>query len=111
MHYATPQGNTSAQRCECNTVMYRYTVNLYAHPDQVLIVELYSLYMACTACQNVTTQSWSFWAQNCDQIYVYEYPGNIPPNIPVPNWAYVDVTVRVQCQRLGVKSLMSYFAI
>jgi hypothetical protein len=95
MRYAIPQRNTSAQRCKCNTVIYRYTANLYVHPDQVLIIELCSLYMACTACQNLPTHSWSFWVQNCDKIYVCEYPGKIPPNTAVPDWAYVDVTVRV----------------
>ena len=108
MHYATPRRNTSAHWCRCNTVMYRYIVNLYARSGRVLIVEFFSLYMACTACQNVSTQPWSFWVQNCDQICVNEYPGNIPPSTAVPNWAYVNVTVRAQYYWLGVKS---YFAV
>ena len=110
-HYTTPQRNTSALGCECNTVMYRYTADLYAHPNQVLIVEFCSLYMACTACQNVSTQPWSFWTQNCDQIYVDEYPGKIPWKTAVPNWAYADVIVRVKYQRLSMMSPVSYFAV
>lgn len=96
MRYAIPQRDASAQRCKCNTVTYRYIVDPYAHHDQVLTVELCSLYMACTACQGFSTHLWSFWAQNCDQIYVHEYPGNIPPNTAVPNWAFVDVVVCAQ---------------
>jgi len=55
---------------------------------------IYGLYMACTACQNVTTQSWTFWAQFCNQVYVTQYPGNIPFNTAVPHWAYLDFTVQ-----------------
>lgn len=102
-HYITPQRYTSAQGCECNTVMYRYTANLCTHPHQALTAGLCSLYMACTACQNVSTQPWSFWVQNCDSVYVSEYPGNIPLHTAVPNWAYVNVTVRARCQLFCVE--------
>ena len=50
--------------------------------------------MACTGCQNVTTQSWTFWSQFCDQVYVTQYPETIPQDTAVPHWAFVDYTVR-----------------
>jgi len=74
-NYVTPQRNsTTSQMCQCNTVMF-------------------SLYMACTACQNVTTQTWTFWSQFCDQVYVTQYPESIPVNTSVPHWAFLDYTV------------------
>ncbi|KAF9791938.1 hypothetical protein BJ322DRAFT_1026287 [Thelephora terrestris] len=72
-NYVTPQKNSTAEKCQCNTVMF-------------------SLYMACTGCQNVTTQSWSFWSQFCDQVYVTAYPQSIPLNTAVPHWAYLNYT-------------------
>jgi len=60
--------------CKCNTVMY-------------------SLYMACTACQNMTIESWSFWHQHCDQVYVAQYPDHIPSGTTIPGWAYFNVTI------------------
>jgi len=82
--------------CECNTVMFRCAVNLHTHPEQVLIVRLHSLYMACTACQNVTTQSWTYWSQSCDEVHITQYPWSIPPGTAVPNWAFLDYTVRTR---------------
>ena len=32
-NYVTPQKNSSAQKCECNTVMFRYMANPRVHPD------------------------------------------------------------------------------
>lgn len=73
-NYVSPQKNSSSKKCQCNTVQY-------------------SLYMACTACQNVTTQTWSFWSQFCDQVYVTQYPETIPSSTAVPHWAYLNYTV------------------
>jgi len=80
---------------------------LHPHPGKALIVESSSLYMACTACQNVTTQPWTFWSQFCTEVYVTQYPEVIPMNTAVPHWAFLDDTVRVQFG--GVKFLISYF--
>jgi hypothetical protein len=109
-YYAAPRYNvTSEQKCECNTVMFRYMANLHAHPDQPLIVELCSLYMACTVCQNVSLGlTWALWMQDCDEVYVTQYPVAIPRNTAVPNWAYLNYTVRARYRRLGVKSIVSY---
>ena len=74
--------------------MYRYVVGLDVHLEQALTVESCSLYMACTGCQNVTTQSWTFWSKFCDQVYVTQYPETIPANTALPHWAFVDYTVR-----------------
>lgn len=93
-NYVTPQKNSTAQKCQCNTVMFRYAMNLYVNPERALTVESCSLYMACTGCQNVTTQSWTFWSQFCDQVYVTQYPQTIPMNTAVPHWAFLDYTVR-----------------
>jgi len=70
----SPPPKGAALDCECNTVMY-------------------SLFMACTACQGVTIQQWSFWDVNCPSVFVAQYPGVIPGNTAVPHWAYLDVTV------------------
>ena len=64
---------------------------------RALIIQWGSLYMACTGCQNVTTQSWLFWSQFCDQVYVTQYPQVIPLGTAVPHWAYLNYTVRAQC--------------
>ena len=93
-NYVTPQRNSTAQKCQCNTVMFRYVMNLDAHPEQALTIESPSLYMACTGCQNVTTQPWTFWSQFCGQVYVTQYPETIPMNTAVPHWAFLDYTVR-----------------
>jgi len=73
--YLPPQENDiDAQTCDCNTVMY-------------------ALYMACTACQNVTTMSWSSWSRLCSESQIGRYPGKIPPDITIPQWAFQDYTV------------------
>lgn len=94
-NYVAPQKNNNVtQGCQCNTVMYRYMITPDALPEQALTAESCSLYMACTACQNVTIQSWTFWSQYCGQVFVTQYPGAIPLNTSVPHWAYLNVTVR-----------------
>ncbi|KAF9647740.1 hypothetical protein BDM02DRAFT_2524210 [Thelephora ganbajun] len=70
-NYITPQANSSTLECDCNAVMF-------------------SLYMGCTACQNVSTQPWSYWQKYCPHVYVSEYPQSIPPSTAIPNWAYVN---------------------
>jgi len=70
-YVAPPKG--SALDCECNTIMY-------------------SLFMACTACQGETTQRWTFWSQYCGAVYVTQYPDDIPGGTAVPHWAYLNVT-------------------
>ena len=95
-NYVTPQRDSTAQECECNTVMFRYMANLHARLDYPLIAGLCSLYMACTACQGVSLETWSFWGQYCDGVYITQYPESIPLNTAVPNWAYLNYTVRAQ---------------
>jgi len=69
-----PPGKGDALACECNTVMY-------------------SLFMACTACQNVSSvQEWAYWDANCQSVYVTQYPDVIPDGTAVPAWAYLNVT-------------------
>jgi len=53
---------------------------------------MYSLFMACTVCQGETVQRWSFWEQNCEAVYVTQYPLDIPAGTAVPHWAYLNVT-------------------
>ncbi|KAF9788660.1 hypothetical protein BJ322DRAFT_1050323 [Thelephora terrestris] len=71
-YIAPPKG--SALACECNTVMY-------------------SLFMACTACQGQKIQSWTSWDQNCVTVFVTQYPLEIPTDTAIPAWAYLNVTV------------------
>ncbi|KAF9647246.1 hypothetical protein BDM02DRAFT_3261818 [Thelephora ganbajun] len=84
-NYVTPQRNSSAQKCQCNTVMY-------------------SLYMACTACQNVTTQPWTFWSQFCTDVYVTQYPQSIPVDTAIPHWAFLNYTVQNAFDPAAAKS-------
>ena len=100
-NYVTPQTNSSAQKCQCNTVMYRYEAS-HTRREPALTAESSSLYMACTACQNVTVQSWGFWSQFCPQVYVSQYPQPIPINTAVPHWAFLNVTV---CVRKACRAL------
>jgi len=74
-NYLTPQpGDLAGATCDCNTVMY-------------------SLFMGCTACQNMNLQNWSYWDTNCLTVYVSQYPGRIPQGTAIPHWAYLNVTV------------------
>ena len=111
MNYVPPQKDTSALGCDCNTVMFRYMVNLYTLPEQILIVGSRSLYMACTACQNVTTTAWTSWTRFCLAVHVSEYPGVIPPDTAIPYWAFADYTVSPRCRLWGVKSFVPYFPV
>jgi len=73
--YVNPKKATPLRkRCGCNTVIF-------------------SLYMACTLCQNSTnTRTWTGWSQFCDNVYVTQYPFDIPQGATVPRWAYLDYT-------------------
>jgi len=63
--------------------------------------------MACTACQNVTTQSWEFWSRLCDQVYDAQYPQPIPLKTAIPHWAILGYNVCAQCRWRGTKSSIS----
>ena len=65
--------------------------------------------MACTACQNVTTQQWQFWQKFCDQVYEAQYPETIPLTTAIPHWAFLTYTVCILCWWWGTKSSISYF--
>jgi len=73
--YASPLRDTPVRkRCGCNTVIF-------------------GLYMACTLCQNSTsTTTWTGWSQFCDNVYVTQYPFDLPQDSTVPHWAYLDYT-------------------
>jgi hypothetical protein len=96
-NYVTPQKNSSSQKCQCNTVMFRCVAEPYA--ERSVVDKSRSLYMACTACQNITTQAWSFWSQFCPEVYIIQYPQVIPIGTAVPHWAYLNYTVGVQGRR------------
>lgn len=89
-------GDGGKQRCDCNTVMYRYMTNLRFHPEQALIVEVYSLFMMCTLCQNVTAMSWKTWSNSCLSVEITQFVNDINPDYPVPNWAFLDYSVRTR---------------
>jgi len=72
--YRLPTKNdTRGLKCDCNTVIY-------------------SLYSACEACQDAPTRSWGEWSQNCNDVYVAQYPFNIPGGTAIPRWAFINVT-------------------
>ena len=58
--------STFSHQCDCNTVMYRSV-----HPDPPFCTSDESrtpppsMFAACTACQNVSTVSWTLWTTNC----------------------------------------------
>ena len=66
--------------------------------------------MACTACQNVTTQPWEFWSRLCDQVYNAQYPEPIPLKTAVPHWAFLSYNVCARCRWRGTKFFISYSA-
>jgi len=73
--YPSPQVNDSlGQKCNCNTVVF-------------------GLLMACTACQNVTPVSWTYWSQFCVNVSVTQYPERIPLKTAIPHWAYLNYTI------------------
>jgi len=81
-----------------------------AHCERALTCGSSSLYMACTACQNVTTQTWEFWQKFCDEVYNAQYPESIPLKTAVPHWAFLSYNVCARCQWRGTKSSISYSA-
>ncbi|KAJ7632801.1 hypothetical protein FB45DRAFT_913538 [Roridomyces roridus] len=71
-HYLGPT-LADADLCRCSTVTY-------------------SLISACAVCQNRTFLSWTDWSHNCSQVEVAQYLQQIPAQLDVPSWAYLDVT-------------------
>ncbi|KAG2353712.1 hypothetical protein BDR07DRAFT_686728 [Suillus spraguei] len=71
-YYEAPSG-AGATPCQCNTVTY-------------------SMISACSVCQNGSYISWSSWSSSCTQIFIEEYPMDIPAATKVPNWAYLNLT-------------------
>lgn len=72
--YTEPGKNdTNGLKCDCNTIIY-------------------NLYSACEACQNASVKPWDQWSQNCDAVYVAQYPFDIPGDTAVPRWAFIDPT-------------------
>jgi len=73
-YYEPPEKSNSLDlKCECNTVTY-------------------SLYGACTSCQNGEIISWTTWSTNCSAVNVTQYPYDISPGTAIPRWAFIDVT-------------------
>lgn len=73
-YYLPPRTNhTGDVMCDCNTVMY-------------------SLYMACAACQGGQIYSWMQWIPQCESVYVTQYPIDIAQGTAVPHWAYYNIT-------------------
>lgn len=74
MHYRGPSA-AGATPCNCNTVVF-------------------SLTSACALCQGRAAQNWTRWSENCpsDALFISEYPRDIPEEVEVPQWAYIDVT-------------------
>lgn len=73
-NYRPPRASQDEElSCECNTV-------------------LYSLYMACGSCQGGVAVTWLYWITHCSQVYVAQYPYDIPFGTAVPRWAFFNVT-------------------
>ncbi|OAX34707.1 hypothetical protein K503DRAFT_868752 [Rhizopogon vinicolor AM-OR11-026] len=53
----------------------------------------YSMFGACTTCQNNTVENWSVWSTGCSTSLTHYsvYPLNIPNGTAIPHWAYLDV--------------------
>jgi len=69
--YTEPEkGDTEGLKCGCNTIIYRLVHSGFAFVSVENRNPRPSLYSACTACQNISTQTWTKWNQNCDAVYV-----------------------------------------
>lgn len=53
----------------------------------------YSLISACAGCQNRTFTTWTNWIVNCPFTEIVIFPQPIPPNVDVPSWAYLNVSL------------------
>jgi hypothetical protein len=75
-YYLPPRTNhTGDIMCDCNTVMY-------------------SLYMACAACQGGEYYPWPTYITQCTSgVMISQYPVDIAQGTAVPHWAYTDITV------------------
>jgi len=66
------------------------------------------LISACAACQlNGTWFSWPFYSQQCNQKYLMRYPGPVPSNTSVPDWAYLNVTATNDTFNLSAASSLA----
>ncbi|KAF7323141.1 hypothetical protein HMN09_00094400 [Mycena chlorophos] len=72
-HYIGPS-KASANDCWCSTVTY-------------------SLIAACSGCQDRDYLDWTQWAANCTKVEVAHFLQPVPTAVPVPLWAYLDVTL------------------
>ncbi|KAJ7172288.1 hypothetical protein C8R46DRAFT_1085410 [Mycena filopes] len=73
-HYSGPAASNGTQLCLCSTVTY-------------------SLISACGGCQTRNFISWTDWSANCPQASkIPRFLQAIPPQVEVPEWAYLDVT-------------------
>jgi hypothetical protein len=68
--YAEPgKEDTKGLECGCNTIIYRLVYPGFTFASGDNRIPPSSLYSACTACQNIPTQAWTKWNQNCDVVY------------------------------------------
>lgn len=52
----------------------------------------YSLLCACAACQSLNWTDWAAWANNCGAELTSDGFSNLPSNISVPQWAYLNAS-------------------
>ncbi|KAJ7581077.1 hypothetical protein C8J56DRAFT_1101718 [Mycena floridula] len=77
--YTSPLKTDADNRCICSTVYY-------------------SLLSLCAACQLKSYSSWSHFSTNCTLVYLMV---DVPPFTAIPNWAYQNVTVKLQSMMLS----------
>ncbi|KAF8911957.1 hypothetical protein CPB84DRAFT_1841675 [Gymnopilus junonius] len=63
---------SDANSCRCSTVYY-------------------SLLSACATCQNADFITWNLYKTNCTVVYDEVFSNPLPPNVPIPHYAYGDV--------------------
>lgn len=70
--YTEPEkGDTDGLKCGCNTIIYRSVfLSICSRTSDDNHILPFSLYSACTACQNASTLAWAQWNKNCDAVYV-----------------------------------------
>lgn len=66
--------HTGDTTCDCNTVVY-------------------SLVMACSTCQGGLSYGWDKWEQECGDVLISDYSGDIPQGTAIPHWAFYNVTL------------------
>ena len=94
------------QKCNCNTVVFRYEIDphcmrsLDAHCQSSSPAQIVYGVHRLSECHNPAV---IVLETDCDRSYIAGCPGTIPLNTAVPHWALLNYTVRARCLGRGTK--------